>query len=368
MTRRTIISVLEKMIAKDLLKTLAAVWTVIVVVIVSRSFIRVLDKAIEGRVSSETLLSILSLKTITTSTELLPAALFMAVLMVLGRMYRDQEMSAIFSAGGGPKTVYRAVFLLVLPLSVIAANLSLYTAPWAEAQVVKLMQHDEDSSDLRGIAAGKFSEYSQGDLVLYVESISADKIMHQLFVQTKQQGIPGIINAKFARVLNLPEGRYINFEQGERVLGKPGSVDYVFETFTEYAVKIEEKTSTVNLKRSAENIEALWQSATLADKAELQRRFFIPLSLVLFAFLGVPLAQTAPRGGVYGNILIGFLIYFVYGNLARLSQLWVSKEAIPVWLGSVGANAFLLLAGLVLLAHLYGWRWLMIAIRAKVSL
>lgn len=367
MTRRTIITVLDKMIAQDLLKTLAAVWTVLVVVIVSRSFIRILDKAIEGRVSSETLLSILSLKTITASTELLPAALFMAVLMVLGRMYRDQEMSAIFSAGGGTGTIYRAIFLLVLPLGVMAGNLSLYTAPWAEAQVAKLMQQDEDSSDLRGIAAGKFSEYSQGDLVLYVESISADKVMHQLFVQTKQQGVPGIINAKTARVIDLPEGRYINFEQGERILGKPGNVDYVIENFSEYAVRIDEKTSTINLKRSAESAWALWQSAKLADKAELQRRLFIPLSLVLLTFLGVPLAQTAPRSGVYGNILIGFLIYFSYGNLARLSQLWVSNQSIPVWLGGVGVNAFLLMAGLVLLAKLHGWRWLIITIRKKVS-
>ncbi len=368
MTRRTIITVLDKMIAQDLLKTLGAVWTVLIVVIVSRSFIRILDKAIEGRVSSETLLSILSLKIITTGTELLPAALFMAVLMVLGRMFRDQEMSAIFSAGGGTGTIYRATFLLVLPLSVMAANLSLFAAPWAETEAVKLLQQDEDSSDLRGIAAGKFTEYSQGDLVFYVESISADNVMHQLFVQTKQQGMPGIISAKTARVLDLPEGRYINFEQGERTMGKPGDLDYVFETFTEYAVRIEEKTSAINLKIKAESAKTLWLSTTLADKAELQRRIFIPLSLVLLTFLGVPLAQTAPRGGVYGNILIGFLIYFSYGNLARLSQLWVSNQTIPAWLGGLGVNTFLLVAGLVLLAKLHGWRWLMITFKTKASL
>ncbi len=368
MTRRPVITVLDKMIAQDLLKTLAAVWAVLVVVIVSRSFIRILDKAIEGRVSSDTLLSILSLKTITTGTELLPAALFMAVLMVLGRMFRDQEISAIFSAGGGTGTIYRAVFLFVLPLSVLAGNLSLSTAPWAEAKAVKLLQQDEDSSDLRGIAAGKFSEYSQGDLVLYVESISADNVMHQLFVQTKQHGVPGIINAKTARILNLPEGRYINFEQGERTLGKPGNLDYVFETFAEYAVRIEEKASAINLKIKAESAKNLWLSATLADKAELLRRLFIPLSLVLLTFLSIPLAQTSPRGGAYGNILIGFLIYFSYGNLARLSQLWVSNGTIPAWVGGVGVNVFLLMAGLVLLAKLHGWRWLVITIRTKVSL
>ena len=87
-------TVLDRTIAGDLAKTLLSVWTVIVVIIVSREFVRVLDKAIEGRVSSETLLSLLALKTLIFSVSLLPDALFMAVLMVIGRMYRDQEMSA----------------------------------------------------------------------------------------------------------------------------------------------------------------------------------------------------------------------------------------------------------------------------------
>ncbi|MGR9037383.1 MAG: LptF/LptG family permease, partial [Gammaproteobacteria bacterium] len=82
------------MIAKDLLKTLLSVWIVIVVIIVSKSFIRVLDKAIEGQVSNETLAWLLGLKTIVAGVAFLPASIFMAILMVLGRMYRDQEMAA----------------------------------------------------------------------------------------------------------------------------------------------------------------------------------------------------------------------------------------------------------------------------------
>ncbi|MDD1643605.1 MAG: LPS export ABC transporter permease LptF, partial [Methylococcaceae bacterium] len=55
------------MIAQDVLKTLLSVLTVIVVIIVSRQFIRILAEAIEGQVSSETLLTILGLKTIIAS-------------------------------------------------------------------------------------------------------------------------------------------------------------------------------------------------------------------------------------------------------------------------------------------------------------
>ena len=367
MGRRHLVTILDKMIVRDLLKTLLSVLTVIVVIIVSRKFIRILDEAIAGQVSNETLLTILGLKTIVASVEFLPVSLFMAVLMVLGRMYRDQEMAAVSSAGGGTGTIYRAVFLLVFPLSVLAVGLSLYVAPWAEANVDKLMQQDQESSDLRGIAAGKFSEYSQGDLVFYVEKITADKKMHKVFVQNRQHGNVSIINAEAARMKDLPDGRYIFFENGERVQGQPGTLNYVIEQFVEYAVRIEAKVSAATFNRQALPVDLLWGSDVKNYIAELQRRLTVPLGVLLLSFIAVPLAQIAPRGGVYGNMLVGFLIYFTYGNLIRVSQSWVMSGTIPPWLGGSGVNVLLLLIGGFLVARLYGWQWLIMKVTRKVS-
>ena len=365
--RRHLVTVLDKMIVQDLLKTLLSVLTVIVVIIVSRKFIRILDEAIAGQVSNETLLSILGLKTIVASVEFLPVALFMAVLMVLGRMYRDQEMSAISSAGGGSGTIYRAVFLLVFPLSMLSVGLSLYVAPWAEASVDKLMQQGEESADLRGIAAGKFSEYSQGDLVFYVEKISADKKMHNVFVQNRQHEKVSIINAESARLKDMPDGCYIVFEHGEQVQGQPGTLNYVIEQFAEYAVRIETKAAAATFNRQALPVDKLWGSDMTLYIAELQRRISIPLGALLLSFIAVPLAQISPRGGVYGNMLVGFLIYFSYGNLVRINESWVIKGTVPAWLGGISVNLFLLLIGGFLLARLYGWQWLIMKVRGKVS-
>jgi lipopolysaccharide export system permease protein len=368
MGRRPLITVLDKMIMRDLIKTWLAVLTVIVVIIVSRKFIKILDKAIEGQVSNETLLSILGLKIVVASIAFLPAALFMAVLMVLGRMYRDQEMSAISSAGGGAGTIYRAVFLLVFPLSVVSAGLSMYVAPWAEARTEGIMHQDEQSADIRGVAAGKFSEYSQGDLVFYVEKIGDDKKMHKIFVQHRQRnGKQAIINAESGRLEDLKDGRYMILEQGERIQGQPGAVDYVIENFAEYAVRLDEKSSVINVSREAIPMKVLKNSNAIRDIAELQRRYSIPLSMIFLTLLAVPLAQSAPRGGVYGNMTVAFLIYFSYGNLIRVSQSWVINETIPAWLGGVGVYWILLLVGIGLLIKLYGWQWVMMKIREKVA-
>ena len=367
MGQRKLVTILDKMIAQDLIKTLLSVLTVIVVIIVSRQFIRVLDGAIAGQVSDETLFDILGLKTIVAAVEFLPVALFMSVLMVMGRMYRDHEMAAVASAGGGALTLYRAVFLLVVPLSVLATGLSLYVSPWAESRADKLIEHDEESADLRGIAAGKFSEYSHGDLVFYVEDITADNKMHKVFLENRRQGNVSIINAESAHFEELPGGRYIFFENGEQVKGLPGNLNYVIEKFAEYAVRIETKVAAVKFKRNSLSVDLLWGSHVKILIAELQRRFSIPLAVLLLSFIAVPLAQISPRGGVYGNMIVGFLIYFSYGNLVRISQGWVMNDTLPAWLGGIGVNFLLLVVGGFLLARLYGWQWLLLKVKGRVS-
>jgi len=367
MARRPLISVLDRMIAMDLLKTLLSVWAVIVVIVVSRKFVRILDKAVEGHISNDTLLTILGLRTITAGISLLPAATFMALLMVLGRLYKDQEMSAIAAAGGGAEILYRAVFLLVFPLSIISFGLSLYVSPWAETRIQGIMNQDEQSADIRGIAAGKFSEYSRGDLVFYVENISSDNKMHTVFVQDRKKDKLSIITAEQSHFEELPGGRYMIFENGERIQGHPGDFDYIIEAFNEYAVKIEEKAVSAFLPTAALATSALWKSKGKKEVSELQSRLSLPFTILLLAFLAVPLAKISPRGGIYGSMLMGFLIYFSYGNLSGVAQSWVIKGSIPSWPGIFWVNLLLFIIGLLILANWYGYRWLILNIKKRIS-
>ena len=223
------ISVLDKMIMQDLLKTVLAVLSVIVVIIVSRKFIKVLAQAIEGNISNDIVISLLGLKIVIALSAFLPASIFMAILMVIGRMYRDQEMAAVASAGGGVFVIYRAVFLLVFPLSLVAAGLSVIATPWAEAETTRIMHEDQKKADIKGIAAGRFSEYSHGELVFYTEEIDKNKRMKNVFVQNRAGQSLGIVNAEYGRLEQLPGGLYLVLEHGERVVGLPGEKNFVIE-------------------------------------------------------------------------------------------------------------------------------------------
>ncbi|KAF3978504.1 MAG: LPS export ABC transporter permease LptF [Methylococcales symbiont of Iophon sp. n. MRB-2018] len=353
------------MIMVDLMRTLLAVLSVIVIIIVSRKFIKVLAKAIEGNITNDTVLSILGLNTVIAMGAFLPASIFMAILMVLGRMYRDNEMVAIASAGGGVVVIYRAVFLLVIPLSLVATGFSMVATPWAEAKIRSSVHEDKKISGIRGIAAGRFSEYSEGDLVFYTEDIDSDKRMINVFVQNRSGGKSGIANAKYGRIKNLPGGVYLVLEEGERIQGIPGTKDFIIENFDEYGVRIEKKASILRQKRYAIPSGQLWVSEKLEDVAEIQKRLSIPLAVLFLSFLAVPLAKLSPRGGVYSSLAVAFGIYFIFGNLRRISHSWVVNETIPVWAGYFWIYFILLLLGGVLLIRLYGIKWVGMRIKER---
>lgn len=349
--------ILDKMIVQDLLKTLIAVLSVIVIIIVSRKFISILKLAVNGQLAAGTLLHFFSLKIIVVTVSLIPVATFMAILMVLGRMYRDHEMTAMAGAGMGLAGIYRAIFMVVMPVFMLAVGLAMYSAPWAEAQMKELIKKDSETADIRGIAAGQFSEYSHGDLVVYVQGITQSKELTGIFVQDRQHGKLAIVTAESGGIKDLDDGRYIILKQGQRIQGVPGSPEITKESFQEYSVRIESHPAILRIEQESVQSELLWEAGQRIDIAELQRRFAIPLGTLILAFLAVPLAKLTPRGGIYGNILLAALIYFSYENIRKVAQSWIISGKLHLWYGYATVYALLLLAGILLIMRLYGWQW-----------
>lgn len=358
MTTRTGWLVITRLLASEVFKTFCAVLAVIVVIIVSRNFVKILAKAIDGQIASDTVFVILLLKTLQTAINLMPVALFMAVIMVLGRMYREQEMTALRSAGAGLGTLWHGVAWTTLPLTVLATWLSLMASPWAEQRIQQVLRGDKKTADLRAIEAGRFSEYSQGDVVFYTEHIRENDVMEHIFMQNRGAQRLGITSAATATLQYLPDGRYLILQNGERVTGWPGEAAFMHERFNEYALRVDDRPDDLFTPRNAMDSAALWTSRDLADIAELQRRLSIPLGVLLLGALGMLLAQTAPRQGVYGNLLIAFLIYLVYGNLQKFSQSGIVKGVISPIFGHIGVYLLMAVVLAALTIRFYGWRWL----------
>jgi len=368
-SRWSLLPVLDRMVTLELVKTVTSVLAVLVTIIVSRKFLSILTKAIEGEVAGDTLFVLLGLKTLSALIILLPAALFLGILMVFGRMYRDQEMSVLASSGVGLSRLYRAISYTVVPLSLLAAYLALQVMPWSEQKVQELMRKDEKTADLRGIKPGRFNEFSRGDVVLYTEAMSeTDGTMTNIFVQSRQGEQSGVIIAKSGHLKETKTGEhFVVLDFGQRYQGTPGQANFIISEFEDYAVKIDEDDSEeAALKREAEPSMVLWQSKTPRELAELQRRLAIPLGALVLSLLAIPLSRVAPRGGVFGNVLTAFLIYLTYENLQRISQGLLMTQRIPLWLSYSGVYCVMLAVTLFFLLRATGPIWIWQVLRTKV--
>ncbi len=354
--------VLDGMLVLELVKTLLSVLTVLVTIIVSRKFLSILTKAIEGEIAGDTLLTLLGLKILSAFIMLLPAALFLAILMVFGRMYRDQEMAVLASGGVSFARIYRAVAWFLIPLALASGWLALDVFPWSEDKVQSLMKKDEKTADLRGIKPGRFNEFSRGDVVLYAESLSeADGVMGKVFVQSRSGDKNGVTVSESGYLHETETGsHFVVLDKGVRYQGTPGQADYIISEFEEYAVKIDQDSvadeNGFRLESTLPSLQ-LWKSTSTLQWAELQRRLAVPFGVLMLGILAVPISRVAPRSGVYGNVMTAFLIYIIYFNLQNVSQGLLIKGKAPLWLAYSGVYVGLaVLIAFYLLRNL-GVRW-----------
>lgn len=359
------LSVMDRMMISDLLKMIFSVLLVLVVIIVSRNFIKILKMAVDGLISTEAIISILSLKIILASATFIVPAVFVSVLMVLGRMYRDQEMSAFASAGVGAGKLYLSVFKAIIPVTFLAAWMSLYLSPWAADKVEQVIYEQKQNIGVRAIGEGKFTEFNHGNLIFYVEKITDDNMMHDVFVQNKRGKKIGILTAEHAEIRQIKGDLYIVFLNGERAQGRAGKVDFVFETFSQYGMRLDDSSGIKVDSIEGIATEKLLKTQDLKELRELHHRLSVPISILVLTIMAVPLAQVSPRSGVYGNLAAAFLIYFSFANFEKVSGSWMVKGEIPVWLGFWGVYFFAGALIVFLLVRLYGLAWVMMRLRGQ---
>ncbi|PCI21509.1 MAG: LPS export ABC transporter permease LptF [Piscirickettsiaceae bacterium] len=354
------LKIIDRLFITELAKMMAGVMLVLTVILLSQRLVRYLSKVTTGELSADVVLSLVGFNMVLLVIRVLPAALFVSILLVIGRMYRDNEMSSLFSAGIGLSRVYRAVFLFVMPLFVITFYLSTVTMPWALQQIELIKSNDQQSLDIRGISDGRFNEYSRGDLVFYVEKITDDDKMLNVFIQNRQHGKLGITSSKSGeiRIDEKTGDRFIILKNGNRYEGVPGQADYKITKFQEYGVLIAKKSAAkVTFDTKELDTSELMASSHPRAISELQKRLSIPLALITFALLAVPMSKVSPRAGMYGNLLTALLIYIVFENFMSLSHSWLIKGVTPAWVGVWWVHALMVVVALIVLVRSLGFRY-----------
>ncbi|MCW8847301.1 MAG: LPS export ABC transporter permease LptF [Sedimenticola sp.] len=348
--------IIDRYILREVSKSFFAVMTVLMLIVVSQSYIRILQDAVSGAITNEVMTRLLGLEVLQVLGPVTPPTFFFAILYTLGRMYRDSEMTALAAGGVGLKRIYRAFALAAIPVALLVAWFTLGLVPWVNANKAEIMNQQKDESAELGMAvAGRFNEFSKGGLVFYVEKMSDDKRrMRNIFVQNRQHGKLGLITAAEGHQYIEPDtgDQYLVLSRGHRYEGTPGNNEYAVGDFAKYAILIDKGDQQAGVIPSkAIPTRDLIGSDDLHLQAELELRLMFPVAVLVFTILSVPLSKSMPREGIYGRLMLALLFYVLFLNLQAVSGNWMTSGATPAWLGRWWVHPFMLLLGAAVMLY-----------------
>jgi lipopolysaccharide export system permease protein len=281
-----------------------------------------------------------------------PFGLFLGVMLALGRLYRDSEMTAISACGIGPVRLLRPLLMLAGLVAALLAWLALDVAPWAAQQALLTKRLAQRAAEIGILEPGRFKSADDGNIVFYAERVAENGTLENVFIQRRVGDVVQVaVAARGEQRHDAQTGeRTMVLYDGQRLEGIPGTTDFRLLAFAEHGIPIRTSELPATDDDPATRTTAeLLAAGDIESFAELQWRLSTPIAVVLLAMLAVPLAKANPRQGRYSKLLVAVLCYVLYANLLGAARVWLEQGRSPPALGLWWVHVVLLALALLLL-------------------
>ncbi len=325
--------VLDRYLFREIAATWFAVTLVLLLILLTSQFAQVLGDVAKGRLPRAAALDVIGLSAVQYLTILVPIGLFLSVMLALGRLYRDSEMSALMACRVGPGGIYRPLAALLVPLTLAVAWLAIDMAPRAFDSIEQIGAEARRGADLASIEPGRFTMFGPDNAVVYGERVTEQGVMENVFMQRRVEGdAMEVVVAERGEQVDSddPDVRYLVLYDGRRYEGAPGTSEFRVVEFAEHGIPYRlPSLDPPEPEPRAMDVQSLIRQGGPEHLAELHWRLGVPLSTFLLGVLAVPLSRSRPRAGRYGRIAIGFLVVIIYFNMMSAAKAWIEQGKVP---------------------------------------
>jgi lipopolysaccharide export system permease protein len=332
--------IFQRAVRREFTQSAAGVFIALFAILMTTQLIRLLGDAAEGAIAPESVAALLGFSALNYIPTLLSLSSFIAILLSLSRSYRDSEMVVWFSCGVPLTAWVRPVLTFALPLVLAIAVLSFFVSPWALSKSAEYRDSLQTRRDAGQVTPGAFQESSAGDRVVFVEDVSDERYVRNVFVSMMRDGRLGVTMAATGYQEYAENGdRFIVLQDGRRYEMQPGSVEFRIMEYARYAIRIETKEAR-GIEKTPRNTPTmdLIGSDSRVYQAELLWRIGMPVSAVILAMLAIPLSFVNPRAGRSANFLLALFVYLIYSNLMTIGQAWVASGRLSFSSGLLGIH------------------------------
>lgn len=327
---------IERHLLRQFAESVAAVAIVLLLISLGGLFADLVQEIAKGKVPATLLLSQLGLRSIRFLTLVLPLALFLGLLLAIGRLYAESEMAVLASVGLGPQRLWKPVFWVALPIVVLVGMASLWLAPLSAHKAKEMIDVANRSFLVAGLEPGRFVELPGKGGVMYVTELTPDGThFAHLFVQREVQGRLDIVTAQDGNLKLVGETqRFLHLNNGFRVEGALGDKAFRMMRFEQNDVRVPDRESAdKNDDLTATDTGSLLAGNKPADLAEIHWRLAMPLFAGILALFALPLARSEPRQPQYGLVLFALLVYVVGMLLLLLGSGLIGNGRFPAAAG-----------------------------------
>ena len=199
--------ILRRYMTQQVASTTALVLGFLVVMMLGGRLIRYFGIAAEGGLDVGLLFTIIGYNLPYFLELILPLSFFIALMLVFGRLYVDQEMAVINGSGISRGRLGRLMTPLILTLFLVEVGLSVVAKPWGVRESENIWKQQALSSAFDLIRPNEF--ISSGNYHLYVGSLSEDKkqLKNVVLIQTepKEKGRPAFNEVDAKELESLPD-------------------------------------------------------------------------------------------------------------------------------------------------------------------
>jgi lipopolysaccharide export system permease protein len=294
----------------------------------------------------------------------LPIASLLAILLGLGRLSEDRELTAMQALGVSPAGVLGVSVAMAAGVSGLLWLLACTGQPWGLTALQDMVSEVIKRNVIGDVKAGVFYE-DLSQLTLYAEQVSpADRRWtHVLIHDDRDPASPVLVLAQKGQVspaTTKGEALRLTLSDGEVHRADRASSDYAVITFERGDISVGLEESITRKNRFGAPGEALtpFEVLALAKEAEgrgedptsfrmaFHRRLGQALSPLSLALLGAPLAMRRRPGGRARGYLLALAGYASYYVLYRFFEQMAFKGHLPIVIAGQLANVILGALGL----------------------
>jgi lipopolysaccharide export system permease protein len=345
---------------------------VLLAVLAIYQFSFVLGRAADGQIDGATVMRLAWLTLRTNIGVILPFAVLLGVVMGLGRLYWDSEITAAEASGAGRGVLYAAAASVVLPAAALAAWISFIDGPAAAREAVELRLAALRTQVTRGLAPGSFRSVGEG-VTLHFESRDADGGLRGVFLQRDLES-PGNAPARMQVVLARRAHYHIDetagaidveLRDGYSYEGSPQGLDWQVMQFDRQLLRLPVPQARLPGPPRTDQLpnRLLLASNDPRQLAELHWRIGWVAAVLVLGFLAVPLGRLDPRQGRYARVPSAVLLFGVAAGLLVSGRTLLERGDMPAPLGLWWVHALVLACAALLL----GWPKLAARLRRRAT-